>query len=99
VDAWQWGGAIGAWCMDNDGCWHDYAERMVQVAQLAQELDLVGEFDQISSALGPLVDGDPRASHGQGVINAARTSTSDNLGRFPQQAIDKACRSWSDLCP
>lgn len=100
VDTNSYGGAFGSWCLSNSTCKHDYAEKLVEVADLVGQLGLEQEFVDLQVWLDPLIQADPRYIEQWGeTVESARASTSDHLARNPVDATNQACAQFPDVCP
>lgn len=95
---WWFGGAAGNWCLQNAGCRREYAEKVLEVADLADSLNLDDEFMTLSTWLDPLIDADVRWNGWQ-TVEQARSTTYPNLQSFPTQARTQVYQEYPDLRP
>ena len=95
---WQFGGRAGSWCMSNQGCKHDYAERVLIAADLVESLDLAGDFRDQSIFLDPIIQIDPRYNSWETPAQA-RESTWQYLNANPDTARNQVYQTFPDLRP
>lgn len=99
ADPWFWGGRLADWCLSNAGCEAGVAEKMVEVADTTEAIDLSGDFDRIWAGIEGLVLSQPRPNHPERGILNAHDRTVDNLVDFPEDARQAACRQVPSVCP
>lgn len=99
VDAWYYGGAAGAWCLDNTGCSREFAEHLLVMADLVETMDLYGQFSDLQAWLDPYIDSDPRYSTAWQSIQDARSSTGRHLSENPNAARQQVYSRFPDLAP
>ncbi|MCB9684115.1 MAG: CotH kinase family protein [Alphaproteobacteria bacterium] len=95
---WQFGGRAGSWCMSNTGCKHDYAEKVLEMADLVERLDLAGDFRDQSIFLDPIIQIDPRYNSWETPAQA-RESTWQYLNANPDTARSQVYQTFPDLRP
>ncbi len=97
---WYFGGNAGSWCLENQGCRYEYAQHVLTVAQLAEDLMLQDEFLALSAWLDPIIAIDPRyQSSWGGDLASTRQDTFQNLARFPADARAEVLSQYPDLAP
>ena len=74
------------------------AEKMVEVADTVDALDLAGDFDRIWAGIEPLVRSQPRPNHTDRAITSAVQRTANHLVSFPEDARQDACRRVPSTC-
>ncbi len=94
----SFGGRAGSWCVSNNGCKHDLAEKVIEVANLVETLDLAGEFRDQSTFLDPVIQRDPRYNSWS-TPEQARQTTFTNLNGFPPDARQQVYQTFPDLRP
>jgi hypothetical protein len=99
VSAWSYGGAAGSWCLSNPGCKRDYAERLLEVADMADAWDVAGQFEDMQVWLDPYIQADPRYSGAWQTIGQARQSTREHLTDNPEEARRQVYQQYPDLRP
>ena len=92
---------MASWCLQNPGCRRAYGQRALEVADLADQMDLQQEFTDVSTMLGPYIAADNRSPHGNATVNSQRQSTYRNLASYPRQVRDQICEDMPELdgCP
>jgi spore coat protein CotH len=98
VDLWYFGGRVANWCISNTQCKHDYAEKVLEVADRVEALGLLDEFVAQSEFLDPLIDADPRYNSWE-TPDAARLSTVQHLTENPGRARTQVYQTFPDLQP
>ncbi|MCA9492639.1 MAG: CotH kinase family protein [Myxococcales bacterium] len=98
VQPWWFLGKLASFCLNNRGCKHDYSARLIEVADLADSLDLVDDFVARSTELDPYIQSDPRYM-ATGAVERERESTVDRLRDNPTQARNAAWGAFPDLRP
>lgn len=93
-----YGGRLGNWCGEIPSCRHDYAAKLVEVADLADSLNLDDEFISLSTWLDPYIDADPRYSS-WATADDTRPTTLNYLRTNPTTARDWATSTYPDLLP
>ncbi|MEZ4241717.1 MAG: CotH kinase family protein [Myxococcota bacterium] len=99
VSAWYSGGAAASWCLQNAGCKREYAEHVLVVADLAEQLDLAGQFADQQVWLDPYIDSDTRYPNTWQSVGDARSSTSTHLADNPGEARRQVYQQYPDLRP
>ncbi len=100
---WNSNGNAAEWCFDHPGCARDYAEKVIEIADLVDSLALQQEFLDISAFIDPAIQADPRyyisTWFGGGTIGSTRTETSDNMVAQPIWSRNEAYDRFPDLAP
>ena len=107
VDIWWFGGRVAWWCTQNDACAHGYAEKVLEVADRVDDLDLLGEFESQSEFLAPYIAIDPRYPiydqnsnwYPYGTFDWAYPSTVEHLTNNPIAARNAVYDAFPDLVP
>jgi hypothetical protein len=76
-------GSMFVACMDDDDCRDMYSEKLIEVADIADSMDLVDEFDSITDFLQDDIDSDDRTPHSPSTIATAQATTRDLLEEMP----------------
>jgi hypothetical protein len=100
VAPWTFGGTAAEWCLQSDACKRPYAEKILEVADLVESLDLLSEFGDLSDWLDPVIHMDPRydpALHAQ--IGTIRSGTIDSLQCHPDEARQAVYDEFPSLQP
>lgn len=105
VDLFYYGGNIASWCLSNNGCAHDYAAKVIEVADAVESLDLLNEFIMQSEFLAPYIEIDPRYPiytqgsywYPYGTFDYAYPSTIEHLTNNPGAARSQAIGAFGDL--
>jgi len=95
-------GNAAEWCVANATCRFAYAEKLLVVANLADELDLQTQFVDQSIFLDPIIQLDTRFEDNAwfgGSVNAARVDTSANLIGFPAAVRNEVYADFPELIP
>jgi hypothetical protein len=80
---WSFGGNLGEWCLENQGCKRDYAIKLLEMADRVEDLDLHTQFEDLTAWLDPVIDADPRSPHSDSTVSSARQSTNTRLQNNP----------------
>jgi hypothetical protein len=91
-------GRLGNWCLEVPSCRADYAARLVEVADLADAMNLDDEFVELSTWLDPLIDADPRYSSWE-TADQTRPRTFGYLQSNPEAARTWAYDQYPELMP
>jgi hypothetical protein len=91
-------GRLGNWCTEVPSCRRDYAARLVEVANLVDDLALADEFVALSMFLDPYIDADPRYS-GWATADDTRPITLGYLQSNPEAARTWAYGQYPELVP
>jgi hypothetical protein len=91
-------GRLGNWCMEVPSCRRDYAQRLVEVADLTDSLALADEFVSLSQFLDPLIQADPRYSSWE-TPEQSRPVTHGYLQSNPESARAWAFATYPELVP
>jgi hypothetical protein len=78
-------------------CHRDYAARLIEVANLADAMNLDDEFMSLSAALDPYIDADPRDN--PGMADDTRSVTFGFLQSNPETARAWATSEFPELLP
>lgn len=105
VDLFYYGGNIASWCLSNDGCAHDYAAKVIEVADAVESLGLLDEFIEQSEFLAPYIEIDPRYPiytqgsywYPYGTFDYAYPTTIERLTNNPGTARMLAIQAFPDL--
>lgn len=95
----SFGGRVASFCIENPLCKYDYSVRLLEVADLADSLDLLTQFQTLSAALDPLIQTDPRYNGAWDSVPDARASTAEHIQRNPQNCRMQVYQSFPDLMP
>jgi len=98
ADPWFWGGRLADWCLSNAGCAAGIAEKMVEVADTVDAIDLPGDYTRIFTGIEPLVRSQPRPNHSDRGITNAHNRTVQALQEFPADARSAACARVPATC-
>jgi hypothetical protein len=100
LDAFSYGGRAGSWCLDNEGCTREYAQRLLELADLVETLDLRTEYNDLQTWLNPYIQSDPRYENvWGGGLPQARESTGRHLDENPSRARQQVYQRFPDLQP
>lgn len=107
ADPWYFGGRAANWCNQNAGCRRGYAERILEVADRVEALDLLGEFVAQSEFLAPWIAMDPRYPiyepgsywYPYGTFDYAYPGTIERLMNNPTDARNAVYGAFPDLMP
>jgi hypothetical protein len=83
-------GSVFLACMDDDDCRDLYSEKLIEVADIADSLDLVDAFDSISDFLQDDIESDHRTPHSASTIASAQVTTRELLGEMPATCREEA---------
>lgn len=105
VNLWYYGGRVGSWCTQNTGCAHGYAAKVIEVANLVEDLGLLEDFEARSEFLAPYIDSDPRFPqytpsdywYPYGTFDYAYPSTVSHLMLNPEASRQAAIQAFPDL--
>jgi len=97
VDPLQYNGALGDWCLDNNSCKRMYAERVIEVGNLVDEIALADDFMEVSDMLTPYIEADDRSPHSMNKVGNDRQDTFDNIEAFPRDTRVDLCDELNDL--
>lgn len=89
-DPWYGNGAVYRACLDDEDCWREYTEKLVTVAGIAQDMNLVAEFDDLTTFLTPEIVTDHRTNHSASEIASAQAATREFLAKWPRQVEREA---------
>lgn len=89
-DPWYGNGQVLQACLRDDECWREFTEKLITVATLANDMDLVGEFDDVTTFLTPEIETDRRTPHSPEETESARVSTRKYLSTWPNRVIREA---------
>lgn len=99
VEPWYFGGRAASWCISNNGCKREYAERVLELADLTESLDLHTQFVDQQAWLDPYIQSDPRYNGSWDTVPGARSSTSAHLQQNPNHARLAVYDMFPDLEP
>jgi hypothetical protein len=100
VDTFGWyGGAAGAFCLQNEGCTREYAERVLELADMVEDLELRTEYNDLQAWLNPYIQSDPRYGNTWQSIPQARESTGSHLDQNPGRARQQVYQRYPELEP
>jgi hypothetical protein len=77
-------------CMGDDDCRDMFSEKLIDVADMADKMDLVDEFDTVTDFLQDDIDSDHRTPHSPSTIQDAQEATRELLEERPSQCRDDA---------
>lgn len=105
VDVFYYGGALAGFCLANQGCAHDYAAKVIEVADAVESLDLLTQFTELSEMLAPYIESDPRFPiytpadywYPYGTFDYAYPNTIQHLMDNPGVAREQAIAAYPDL--
>ena len=83
-------GSVFVACMDDDDCRDLYSENLIEVADIAESMNLVDEFDEITELLEEDIDDDPRTPHSASTIADAQAATRQLLEDQPAYCREQA---------
>lgn len=81
--------AVTTWCYASPACLEQFEANTIEVAELAQDLELVALFNDLTDWLNPEIVGDPRTGHTFDSIRSERATTRALLEDWPQRVIDE----------
>jgi len=99
VQPWWFGGNVAEFCTQNVGCEREYAEKLLEVAQRVEDMDLSQEFADVSAWLDPVIQQDPRSPHNQFSVASARSSTATRIAQNPGDIRQDVCARYPAICP
>ena len=99
VNPWWFGGNVATFCLQNANCEREYAEKLLEIAQMVEDLDLAQEFSDVSQWLDPVIQQDPRSPHSASTVTSARTSTTTRIAQNPGDIRSEVCGRFPSLCP
>jgi hypothetical protein len=83
-------GSVFVACMDDDDCRDLYSEKLIEVADIADSLDLVDAFDSITELLEDDIESDNRTPHDPNTIEGAQATTRELLEEMPAVCREEA---------
>ncbi|MCA9489224.1 MAG: CotH kinase family protein [Myxococcales bacterium] len=92
-------GSLAAFCLHNEGCRHDYAARLIEVADLSDSLGLADQFVDRSTFLDPAIQADPRYPIGLQWVEADRQASLGYIVTNPDLVRSSAVAMFPDLGP
>lgn len=105
VSPWWFGGRLASFCNENTNCRHDYAARILEVADTVEALALLEDFDARQEWLLPYIQSDPRYPIYQpgdywypwGTYEHAYPSTVEHLTNNPNDQRNEVWANFPDL--
>lgn len=94
-------GRVARLCLDNEGCRREFSEEVLRVADVADSLNLLDDFLDLSAWLDPWIDNDPRfdRSGSWDTVEGARAKTRQRLTTNPENARAQVYATYPDLAP
>ena len=83
-------GSVFVACMDDDDCRDMYSQKLIEVADIAESMNLVDEFDAITEFLEDDIESDSRTPHNASTIAGAQATTRDLLEEMPELCREQA---------
>jgi hypothetical protein len=83
-------GTVFVACLDDDECRDTYSEKLIEVADIAESMNLVDEFDEITEFLTDDIESDPRTPHVDSTIADAQETTRELLETMPAFCRERA---------
>lgn len=87
---WYGNGDVFQACMDDEACWRLYTEKLIEVATVAESMNLPEEFDDVTAFLTPEIETDHRTRHSPEQIASAQAQTRNYLETWPRRVIREA---------
>jgi len=86
-DPWYGNGNVFEFCLKNEGCKALFDEKLVEVAGIANEMNLMATFQDLTDWLEPEIQTDPRTPHSERTINDARAKALGYMESWPDDVI------------
>jgi hypothetical protein len=83
-------GSVFVACMGDDDCRDMYSEKLIEVADIAESMNLVDEFDTITDFLEHDIETDHRTPHDPSTIASAQETTRELLEEMPAECREEA---------
>jgi hypothetical protein len=83
-------GSVIAACLEDADCRDLYSEKLIEVADLIDSMDLVAEFDDLTAFLTPEIETDTRTNHSAATIGDAQVTTRGYLESQPEKCREQA---------
>ena len=83
-------GSMFVACMNDDDCRDMYSEKLIEVADIAESMNLVDEFDAITDFLEDDISSDNRTPHSASTIASAQATTRNLLDEMPATCREEA---------
>jgi len=99
VQPWWFGGRVANFCTDNTSCEREYAQKLLEVAQMVEDMNLSQEFADVSQWLDPVIAQDPRSPHSMNGVANARSSTTTRIAQNPGDIRQDVCARYPGICP